>query len=85
MSGEKGLLTQSMVALGVPTCYLGGTARGSEALRWRGWLPRVLIRVVGGCPSEGKVSRSLGLEWEGDLSVDHLGVLVWRRGVWRFE
>lgn len=41
MSGEKGLLTQSMVALGVLTCYLDGTARGSEALRWRGWLPRM--------------------------------------------
>ena len=62
MSGEKGLLTQSMVALGVPTCYLGGTARGSEALRWRGWLPRMgfdkrklrknveLLLMAGGVP-----------------------------------
>lgn len=41
MSGEKGLLTQSMVVLGVPTGYLGGTAQGSEALRWKGWLPRM--------------------------------------------
>lgn len=28
----------------------------------QGW---VLISVVGECPSERKVSRSLGLEWEG--------------------
>lgn len=41
VSGEKGLLTQSMVVLGDPTGCLGGTAQGSEALRWKGWLPRM--------------------------------------------
>ena len=62
---------------------LPGAPRPSDGgVGSQGW---ILIRVVGGCPSEGKVSRSLGLEWEGGLSVDHLGVLVWRRGVWRFE
>ena len=65
VSGEKGLLTQSMEALGVPTRYLGGTG-GSEALRWRAWPLRMsFVNVVGGCPNEGKVYRSLGLEWEG--------------------
>ena len=75
-------------ALGVPAHYLGGTAGGSEALRWRAWPLRMSFdNVAGGCPNEGKVYRSLGLEWEGGsfcgspggIGVEKRGLEIWVR------
>lgn len=65
VSGEKGLLTQRWrLWVFLHVTWVGRL--GSEALRWRAWLLRMgFDNVVGGCPNEGKVYRSLGLEWEG--------------------
>lgn len=53
---REGTADPEMEAPGVPTHHLGGTAGGSEALRWRAWFLRMgFDNVVGGCPNEGKV------------------------------
>lgn len=47
-----------------------------------GWLPRMGFDIGSWRVSQwGKVSRSLGLEWEEGLSVDHLGGGVEKTGL----
>lgn len=51
-----------MEGLAVPTRSLGGADRGSKALSWWGWLPRMVLGTEVGVRMEDDVSESLGLE-----------------------